>query len=634
MGDVISWGLINGVKKAVKKVQNTADSLSTTLDSQFEGFIDDATEVVNSLGVGCLPMPLSSAGLRSISTDDGVQLSYTLDTGAMNTDNAALRTEAAAVVLVRNTEHYPTTPADGVQIYEDTDLYTVGDTGTLTPKARTFTDTGLTQNETYYYSAFPRTPGGVYDYSPRDVRHRTKMTWVGNKGTISVNVQTPEGYEGTLGEYTITLVDQAEESPQNVEQTFSGTGVKRMSGLTGGKQYKVRLSNTSDLQAPPDSEVISVVGGQNYDVDMTYVIKYGTITVNVTTTPTGMPIGEYTVTLTPSGGGDAKQLSGNNSQSLQFTQCENGVSYTVSLSAINHYTANANGSVTAVGGQNSSHNVNYEFSATLNDCSWSEINTIAQAGKASQCFSVGDTKQIQMKYVLKQRGYGNVDWDNIYAPVQLSNITENVRLIGFNKDPLTSGGRAKMTFCTEDTVVDFSSFFTSPPGTTVPYFAYGFWRDIDDEGDVMNTGYPYMRMYLQQNYTSILPSDLSPYVKKIRNKTEYETADFSSHQLTGNYTSHQTDDYLFPFCVSNISENTSAGSNIKYDFFTNQSSWVFKDAKAQKAVEWFTRSAFNAYYVNEASWRAVNIFGELGGYSYGRIFTGEGHFYFPLCFCI
>lgn len=574
MGDVISWGLITGVKKIVK-------GLTDTVEEQFDGFIDDATEVVNSLGVGCLPMPLSSAGLTSISTDDGVQLSYTLDTGSMNTDNAALRTEAAAVVLVRNAEHYPTTPADGVQIYEDTDLYTVGDTGTLTPKAKTFTDTGLTQNETYYYSAFPRTPGGVYDYSPRDVRHRTKMTWVGNKGTISVNVQTPEGYTGTLGEYTITLVDQASESPQNVEQTFSGTGVKRMNGLTGGKQYKVRLSSTTDLQAPPDSEVISVVGGQNYDITMTYALMYGTITVNVTTTPTGMPIGAYTVTLTPNDGTGAVQQSGNNSQAVVFSNVKNGVVYTVGLSAINHYTANAGGTVTAVGGQNISHNANYAWqNISFANCSWSELSAIAEAGKASACFSVHDERDIVV-----------------------GDETLTFEIIGFNHDQKTSGGYAGLSIAMKNLMENTRQMNST--NTNVGSFTGSAMYD-----------------YLSTGVYNSLQSDLKAVIKPVNKKTS-----------AGNKSSAVNTESmkLWLFSVNEL-VGTQGGSWVsnnegsKYAAFSNDSSRIKKLSNGSGSANWWWPRSPDLHTSN-----CFCYVGSSGGLGYNNNASASGGVCFGFC---
>ena len=59
----------------------------------------------------------------------------------------------------------------------------------------------------------------------------------------------------------------------------------------------------------------------------------------------------------------------------------------------------------------------------LNDMTWEQIQTISDAGKASDYFNVGDTK--------------NITLDGVSYPVQI---------IGFNHDTLTSGGTAGITF--------------------------------------------------------------------------------------------------------------------------------------------------------------------------------------------
>lgn len=387
MADPITWGLINGVKKGVKTVQSTLDGLLDDIKDEFDIFIGDAEEVIEKLGTGLPPRDL--AAFSSQSTEDGIKLTFTppaqtyIDDGGTN----QFAVMPAGVLIRYSDTGYPRTPDEGKFGY---DYKPTGDWVTTSQEC---TIVGLTKDTKYYFTAFPYSTEHVYNKN-QVTANRTEMTWVGNKGTISVTVNTPEGYEGTLGEYTITLVDQASDSPQNVEKSATGAGLTQFGGLTAGKSYKVRLSNTDDLQAPPDSEVITIVGGVNYDVTMTYALMYGTITVNVSTQPAGMPIGSYTVTLTPQGGGDAMQQSGNNSQAVVFSNVKNGVVYTVGLSAINHYAANAGGTVTAVGGQNISHNAHYGYNATLSEASWSEISHFSSSGKATEMFSIGDEKPL------------------------------------------------------------------------------------------------------------------------------------------------------------------------------------------------------------------------------------------------
>lgn len=404
--DYVGWGLILGIE----------DSL--------DDFINDATEVVNSLGTGLPPRDL--AAFSSQSTEDGIKLTFTppaqtyIDDGGTN----QFAVMPAGVLIRYSDTGYPRTPDEGKFGY---DYKPTGDWVTTSQEC---TIVGLTKDTKYYFTAFPYSTEHVYNKN-QVTANRTEMTWVGNKGTISVTVNTPEGYEGTLGEYTITLVDQASDSPQNVEKTATGAGLTQFGGLTAGKSYKVRLSSTDDLQAPPDSEAITIVGGVNYDVTMTYALMYGTITVNVTTQPAGMPIGQYTVTLTPNDSTGPLTQQGNNSQAVVFSNVKNGVVYTVGLSAINHYTANPNGTVTAVGGQNTQHNAQYVFSAQLNSLTWDEINEIGQSGFADGCFSIGDEKTITA-----------------------NDEQVTLQIYGFGLDDLVTGGKAAMTFGTKNLMSD------------------------------------------------------------------------------------------------------------------------------------------------------------------------------------
>lgn len=220
--------------------------------------------------------------------------------------------------------------------------------------------------------------------------YNVTMTYREKYGTISVTVTTAND-AFALGEYKITLLDQASESPQNIEKQATGKTTTVFENLIAGKQYKVRLGPATNWIAPVDSDTLTVLGGDDVAITMTYSPGLGSVVVNVTTNPTGMPIGSYTITLTPTSGGSTLSQTRSGSGSVTFNSVPIGT-YTVSGSAINHYTFNANGSLSVTGGQQSSHNVQYEFSATLQDSSWNEISLISQSGNLLNFYSVGDRK--------------------------------------------------------------------------------------------------------------------------------------------------------------------------------------------------------------------------------------------------
>ena len=496
--DYVGWGLVLGIEEGLDE------------------FINDATGVVNSLGTGIPPRDL--VAFSSESTEDGVKLTFTPPGATYLPEHTASDGKQFACmpagVLIRYSDTgYPRTPDEGKFGY---DYKPTGDWVTTSQEC---TVVGLNRDTKYYFTAFPYSTEHVYNKN-QVTANRTEMTWVGNKGTISVTVNTPEGYEGTMGEYTITLVDQASDSPQNIEKTATGAGLTQFGGLTAGKSYKVRLSNTTDLQAPPDSEVITVVGGVNYDVTMTYALMYGTITVNVSTQPAGMPIGRYTVTLTPNDSTGALSQQGNNSQAVVFNNVKNGVVYTVGLSAINHYTANAGGTVTAVGGQNISHNAHYAWSSTLEKCDWNTIKSLAIANVASTLWAVGDTKT-----------------------VTTNGETLTMEIIGFNHDSSRS-----ITFGTKNLMESTTVFMGYGHGDTDTPTVDGWKQSALYEklnGDVYNG----------------FPSDLKSAIKNVSKRCSY--VDMDGFYDDPGYTQDYVSCKVFTFSVTELFGNVSGPYGVK-----------------------------------------------------------------------
>ena len=503
-------------------------------------------------GGGGIP-PHDLTTFTSQSTEEGILLSFSgpEPTYLPDADGQPVFAAAPRGIMIRySTEGYPLKETDGVFGYnynpegEDWD-----GSGT-----HTCTIVGLTKDTKYYFTAFPYSDYGVYNRS-ESAKNRTEMTWVGNKGTISVNVQPPDGYLWAIGEYTITLVDQASSSPQNIEKTVTGAGVTQFSGLEGGKSYKVRLSSIDDLQAPPDSEVIEVVAGANKDITMKYALLYGTITVNVSVKPAGVSIGAYTVTLTPQGGGEAKTAQGNNAQAVTFSNCENGTVYTVALSSINHYTANVGGKVTAVGGKNISHNVSYSFSATLNSLTWEEIDNYGQMGVAEELFSVGDTK------------------DDV-----VSGETLTFEILGFGHDDLASeSGKANYTFGTKNCMAA-----TREMGAK----RQNYWEGVNYKNSDVFT-------WLEELYTG-LPSDMKNAIKTVSKKV---IQDGSHENSIKSYNVH-----LFLFAGAEIfdsndlydttyEELASTQEGSRYSIFTTSNSRIKKLSNGNgNATPWWLRS--------------------------------------------
>ena len=519
--DYVGWGLILGIEDGLDE------------------FIDDATEVVNSLGTGIPPRDL--AAFSSESTEDGIKLTFAPPGATYLPEHTASDGKQFACmpagVLIRYSDTgYPRTPDEGKFGY---DYKPTGDWVTASQEC---TIVGLTKNTKYYFTAFPYSTEHVYNKN-QVTANRTEMTWVGNKGTISVTVKTPEGYEGTLGEYTITLVAQ-EDGYENVVESANGKGVTVFENLIDGRKYKVRLGETPNFLPPADSDVVTVVGGSNVDVDMTYAAGVGSVTVNVSTQPANMPIGTVTISLVPQSGGSTLSQQRSGSGSVTFNNVPVGT-YTVTGSEVNHYTFSG-GSVSVTGGQNTSHNVHYAFNnEPLENFTWAEIDAIGQSGFASSVFSIGDTKNISV-----------------------SGETLTMEIVGFNHDDLTSGGKAPYTFGMKNLMASTRAMNSS--NTNSGSFV----------GSAMYTG------YLSTSFLTGLPSDLQSVIKTVNKKTG----------TGGGSSSGTRTDAVKIFLFAEIEvfgsiTNSVSGEGSRYSRFTNSSSRIkYRSNGSGSAIWWWLRS--------------------------------------------
>lgn len=149
------------------------------------------------------------SGLKAILENDAVQLSW------VNTSHPNL----SGVKIVRTTETYPTSPDDGVTVYDST--------GT------DIEDSTISIGTTYYYAAYSKDTSGNYS-EPEQAVVDTYLFSIYGKVALS----TGEGVTGAV----LTLQD---ESGQSVGQTFSGSdGTYQFSNLEMDN-YVVTVSHSS-----------------------------------------------------------------------------------------------------------------------------------------------------------------------------------------------------------------------------------------------------------------------------------------------------------------------------------------------------------------------------------------------------
>lgn len=187
---------------------------------------------------------------------------------------------------------------------------------------------------------------------------------------------------------------------------------------------------------------------------------------------------------------------------------------------------------------------------TLNSMSWTDINTVCQAGKASEYWSAGDTKNITLS----------------------TGETITVRIEDFNHDTLEGGGKAPVTFGMVDCLKETRAMNGSNTNN-------GGW------------GSSKMREFMS-TLLGQFPDDLQSVIKTV---TKTTSAGNKSTSLTT--TSDKL--WLFSYTEVNFSSNTSyspGGEGVKYPLFIDNSSRVKKVNGS--ANWWWLRSPYagNAAY--------------------------------------
>ena len=195
---------------------------------------------------------------------------------------------------------------------------------------------------------------------------------------------------------------------------------------------------------------------------------------------------------------------------------------------------------------NSEHNVNYGWNnVAFADLSWSEIDTIGATGKASDCFSVHDTKDITV-----------------------GSETLTMEIVGFNHDDLTSGGKAPYSLACKNLMANVRQMNTS--STNV--------------GSFTGSG---MYNYLNTDVYNALPADLKTVIKPVNKKTS-----------AGNQSSAVNTESMkiWLFSVNEVAgkqnnNNLSDFEGSKYAAFTSASSREKKLSNGSGSVRvWWLRS--------------------------------------------
>lgn len=271
-------GLSGTIEGLPQEVQEQLNAFKTTIDElkkNVEDTLADVQETVENSPAGIPAPPLASMSAQS--TENGIEVTYqaALLFGRSSNnfvvedqDNLDQIFSVTKGVMIRySNESYPLTPKDGNLAIIDEDIFTLNaDTGVKTAKQKTYEIVGLTNNETYYISAFPYNSNYAYqEAAGLNHKNRGKCQWTGTKGTLTVNVTQDYDYK-SLGEYTATMTPTA--GGQAITKTQSGPATVVFSGLEAG-EYTLSFSAPQYFTAP-QSQSVTVVAGQSQTVDVVY----------------------------------------------------------------------------------------------------------------------------------------------------------------------------------------------------------------------------------------------------------------------------------------------------------------------------------------------------------------------------
>lgn len=491
-------------------------------------------DAIKNKGTGPMPFPIDSGKFTAESSEEGILLKYTAT--IMPSQSSDEMTTIGSVtpygIMIRYaTDGYPRTPKEGILAVDDTDLFdkkalTKG--GTITyGKEKTLTVVGLTNGETYYFSAFP------YSYS----------------GTFNTN-------------YGKNVNGDNYANSQRVSCQWTGTK--------------------------------------------------GTLTVNVTQDYNYKPLGEYTITLTPTSGGEAITKTHSGTGEVQITL--DGGEYTMSATAPQYFKTPENKTVNVVGGQNQTESITFNLTISVQDLSWDEIKQVTNDGNAEKLFEVGSSKTIRMKYITKIK--------NCNDEPTLTDIDEEVYVDRF--DILSTTGQPTVRFTTRDAVMHFSGRFEQ----TTDSFCRGTWGFFANplSYEKFNRFEATIREYLNNNINLLMPADLAKNLAEVTLTIPGSGLNSSGNLDDDEIMNHTISTKLFPPNIEGLDMTTS-------------SKRIKQDAISKQNVTYHFSSAMNVNNSNATAYEGVSDKGGIldandNYYTINDKGSPSEQNYFPLSFCI
>lgn len=263
-----------------------------------------------------------------------------------------------------------------------------------------------------------------------------------------------------------------------------------------------------------------------------------TLTINVGRDVEIFDLGEVTATLTPTASGTPLVQKRTGDGAIVFSGVKAG-EYTLQFNSIANYKMPSDQTIILQGGVPKVLSVQYILSKkSLQIYSWAEIGTISNTGKASEFFSIGDTKDITV-----------------------NNETITMEIVGFNHDNLTGGGKAGITFGMKHLMRDARRMNDSTTNQ-------GGWTGSK------------MYSWLTSTCYNGLPSELRSVIRAVDKKT-------SAGEALTTINTNSMKIFLFSEKEVGLSDYSVAGEGERYALFTNNRVRTKRMSNGSGSADWW-----------------------------------------------
>lgn len=354
-----------------------------------------------------------------------------------------------------------------------------------------------------------------------------------------------EGYPTNRNEGTLAFVDEDLFTVDESGVVTAKTKTYTLVGLTTNTKYYISAFPYSTFNVY--NETLNQNNGSNQNLNNTTFCTWtgtaATLTVTITQDLDIFALGEITVTLTPTAGGDPLTQSRTGPGDVTFSGITSG-QYTLSFSGATYFTAPDSQEIDLLAGVPNTKIVQYTVNTNLSDYTWGQIVDLSESGIANQLFSVNDTKDLPLA--------GNY------------NYSVTMEIVGFNHDNLTSGGKAGITFGMKGCMRTNQAIHS--PRSNTAYAETNIHSTLN--GAVYNS----------------FPEELRTGVKQVKKKT-------ASYPGSKNIRTDNMKVFLFSNSEIGLTDENAIDQGVRYEKFINDESRQKKvDKDGGGITKWWTRS--------------------------------------------